>query len=607
MSDNACPDPWAAPPDPEEPAAPCWDERPRAAAPGPMPAADLRAEAAVLGALLVDSRPAATLHLRATDFWAERHARIYAAILAAPAPADIVLVAAWLRDHGQLEAVGGLGYLTELLTHATVLSALPSHAAIVRAKSRTRQLAYSCQRIAAEASLYPLDLAAVRAELDALTAHDVTGHDMSSDAAPRLGAHLDASLLRVERRCAGAERPVRLPWPSLDAHFGGGLWPGLHLLNSGTGAGKTQWALQVSLRAARAGVPVLYVGLELGELDLDVRLLGAAARVAWSPLWTGQAGPEQVARAREALPELAALPFHSALSRPQGLGAGELRRLCESFRSQYPETDGPGSRPGVVVVDFLQIVGDDPGDDLDLRIRIGRAAYVLRDVANRLGLVCLGVSSIARDRYSLLLELLKTCQLSWDDVDGRPENRRVGNPDAAVGIGKETGELEYAADSVSLLAREPGTRVGRDVDCIFLTAKGRATGARWSPLHFDGFSFSEAEDGGGRLLASWDTATAAREARAAERKAASEARAAERKAHADADAARALAADVEAVRGYVRSTPGCSVRDARVAAVGDSSRRWDAAIAVLGADLVREYPTSQNRPVRLTLRGTAEL
>ena len=81
----------------------------------------------------------ATLHLRATDFWAERHARIYAAILAAPAPADIVLVAAWLRGHGQLEAVGGLGYLTELLTHATVLSALPSHAAIVRAKSRTRQ------------------------------------------------------------------------------------------------------------------------------------------------------------------------------------------------------------------------------------------------------------------------------------------------------------------------------------------------------------------------------------------------------------------------------------------------------------------------------------
>jgi hypothetical protein len=405
---------------------------------------------------------------------------------------------------------------------------------------------------------------------------------------PLLGDILAASLTRVDRRCSGIEKPIPLPWPILADHFGGGLWPGLHILNAGTGAGKTQWALQVGSHAAKQRIPVLYVGLELGELDLALRVIGEAAHVPWSPLWTGTAGPAYVAKAHEAAATLQDLPFHYEVARPHGLPASVLRVTVEGFRALYPETDGPGSRPLLLIVDFLQLIGDEPGDEKEMRVRIGRASYALRDFANRLGLAVLCISSIARDRYKLCNELQGVGELTWEtDANGWPIDRRILNTDAIVGAGKESGDIEYSADSVSILAKVPGTWAGTGCDVIFATAKGRATGARWSPLHFTGFAYRECEDRGGRMVETWKQAGEKRERAKAEKKAAKE----------EARAA-AIAKDAEALRAYVATHPGCSVREARVQAVGDSGRRWAPAVAKLDGELVESI---DGRTHRLTL------
>ncbi len=118
------------------------------------------------------------------------------------------------------------------------------------------------------------------------------GVSSSAGTLPRmLGSTLAGALERAERRCSGKEKPIALPWPVLNDHFGGGLWPGFHIINKGTGVGGTQLALQLALHAAKNGTPALYLGLELGELDLALRVLGEEARVPWSRLWTGTAGP----------------------------------------------------------------------------------------------------------------------------------------------------------------------------------------------------------------------------------------------------------------------------------------------------------------------------
>lgn len=406
----------------------------------------------------------------------------------------------------------------------------------------------------------------------------------------RLSDAFAAGLERAERRCDGREKPIALPWPVLAEHFGGGLWPGLHVINKGTGVGGTQLVLQVATFAAKNGVPVLYIGLELGDLDLALRVLGEEARVPWSHLWTGQAGPTYLERVRKAVPALQQLPFHYEVARPHGFPPSAILAAIESMRVAYPETDGAGSRPILVAVDFVQLVGDEPNDQQDLRVRIGRASYVFRDAANRLGASILGISSVARERYKLVNEIQTVAKLAWDeDANGCPVRRRILDPDAIVGAGKESGEIEYSADSVSVLARVPETWNDQGCDVVFATAKGRATGPMWSPLRFTGYRYEECSDRGGRMLEAWAAARDRRKQASEQKRAANEEKRLEK-----------IAADADAIRSYVAAHPGCGVTEARRRAVGGQDRRWAPAVDLLGKSLVQEKTGSK---VSLTLEG----
>lgn len=383
---------------------------------------------------------------------------------------------------------------------------------------------------------------------------------------PRLGSSLDESIARARRRCEGIEKPIQIYLPVLADHYGGGFWPGLHMVNSGTAVGKTQFVAGQALHTAKAMIPVLYIGLELGQFEIDLRALGLEAGVPWSHLWVGKASEEQLGRVEVAAAVLKDLPFHCEVARPMGFSAVDIRDSIEAMRKQYP--DGPL----LVVVDFLQLVGDDPEDERELRIRIARASYALRDAANRLGVAVLCISSVARERYKLLSDIRSAASLDYAvDPDGYPINRRILDPDAVVGAGKEAGEIEYSADSVSIIARVAGTWTDAGCDVVYATAKGRATGAMWSPLHFSGFAYQQCDDQGAGVVQAWEADEERRGQEAEAKKQAKE----------DAKTAK-LHADAKAVATYVLQHQGCTVRQARVHTVNDNSARWAGAVASIG-------------------------
>ncbi len=406
----------------------------------------------------------------------------------------------------------------------------------------------------------------------------------------RLGSHLGDALLRAHRRANGKERPVPIPFPSLAPHFGGGLWAGVHFLVAGTGLGKTQLGLQVGLHAARAGVPVLYLGLELEPMQIALRAMGDASGVPWSKLYVGDAHPNMLERASVTLDELAALPFHTEFGRPNGWPQERITELGAKMRAYYPEADGPGSRPILVVLDFLQLVGDTTGETLEIRERIGRAAYRARALGAEKNISVLVISGVSREARRTLADAVAAAGFAYDeDEHGRPVNRRILTPDALQGLAKESGDVEFSADTLSVIYKEPATfEPGGGVDVVFATVKARACRETWSPLRFTGFTFHEPEDRGGRLVDAWKAKDDAR------------AQAKEQRAQAKLDAKRAkLVADAAAVAAYVQANPGCTVRAARVNAVGDASGRWTRAVALLG----RALATDDKK--RLTLEPAA--
>ncbi len=268
----------------------------------------------------------------------------------------------------------------------------------------------------------------------------------------RLADVLPAAIELAEHRRSGDVVPVPVPWRAYGESLAGGLWPGMHVRVGGTGFGKTQFEMQGGLYAAARGVPVAYVGLELDEPQVALRLLGEDAGVRWSNLYTGRCTERDLERARAAVPKLSELPIYVETGPPNGWAASHLTHLAETMRRAHPKG------PMLMIVDFLQLIGDDPSLDrrADLRERIGRAAYQARHVARTYDAAVVLVSSAARDKYGILAGKITDAGLGTSPLPGHVEpTRTISNPDALVGLGKESGEIEFAADSVTVLARWP--------------------------------------------------------------------------------------------------------------------------------------------------------
>jgi replicative DNA helicase len=313
--------------------------------------------------------------------------------------------------------------------------------------------------------------------------------------APHVGDFLNDALELMRARATGQAKPIPLPWADVSNRLGGGLWPGLHVLTGATGRGKTQFALQVAWRAANAGVPVLYVGLELDRMGVTARLLALAEGEAtkqtpkWSDLYLGKTKQDEFERlVTKHTRTLKELPFRAEFGPPHGWDFRQLAARVCAMREEYPESR-PGEFPMLVVLDYLQAVGSPEGERFDIRERISRAAYAGRAVARDFGAAVLLLSSVSRENAK------KARAGGNDGID--PEKDDASE---LVGMGKESGDIEYAADSV--LSLVSGDFDERDkVTSMFLAiAKVRAGRTGWCRLGFDGACFTEVQQSAGFVV-----------------------------------------------------------------------------------------------------------
>ena len=321
-----------------------------------------------------------------------------------------------------------------------------------------------------------------------------------------LKAVMDKAWKRLEARSRGEERCLPVPWPALakvydDHEPRAVLRPGVHILVGGTGSGKTQLALALALEAAHDGHPVAYVGLELDTPGIGARLAALEwARIRkgrgvqpverWSVLdWPRTDGGRDALRrvrdeVEDELDKLDGMRVSFAGAR-QGFSADDFGRVCHAVRERSSR-----ERPGLVVLDFLQLLG--PGvvvsadgkderinpDDREIRTRIARAAYVASDAAREGDLAVLLVSATARENYPKL----------------RFEVGETPPVESLVGLGKESGEIEYAATSVLVIARPGEDEGGMKGLRLVGVAKNRHGKTDWALLGWNGSDFHDATD-----------------------------------------------------------------------------------------------------------------
>ena len=260
---------------------------------------------------------------------------------------------------------------------------------------------------------------------------------------------------RILNRSEGLEPLVPLPWPRMNADMDGGLRPGLFVLVGPTGTGKTQWALQCGLHAARNNVPVMCVSLELDPPGMKSRMVSllAGGRTHWSDVNNGSRVAVREIMDSGAIEELDQLPIHTEFGEANKWHADDLKHLAERMRSWYPnKTDRHGdeirgSRPIMFIVDYLQIMG--PVNPGDTRQRVSEASTAAREIARTYDAIVLMVSSTARGQYSTLGGSASN-STKYDPRRWRPFD---GDPRDYIGTGKESGEIEFSCDALFVLVR----------------------------------------------------------------------------------------------------------------------------------------------------------
>jgi replicative DNA helicase len=209
-----------------------------------------------------------------------------------------------------------------------------------------------------------------------------------------------------------------------------GLSPGLYLLAASTGTGKTAVAGQIALHVGQQHGPVVFVSMELTDVDLGVRLVAVLTNINKEQLVTGQLGPEQQREVLEAIERLEGSRLHIVY------GSGYTSADVRAYALQVQAAER--TRPALIVVDYVQLLRDEEGDGRNREHNVSAAARGLKDLSGELGIPVLALVQLNRNRATR--------------SDKRPQLADL----------RESGDLENTADSVLALYREEMDNPGTD-------------------------------------------------------------------------------------------------------------------------------------------------
>ncbi len=236
------------------------------------------AEQAVLGGLMLDNDAWERLagRISEADFFSRDHRFIFRAIAHLAGddqPRDAVTIAEHLDNSGDLEKLGGMGYLATLASNIPSAANIETHARIVRDRSERRRIAENLREMldtlpSAESASEAL--ADAQARLEAIA---VASNGKAANWSTVLQAGLEAIDEAAARRQRGGTVGVPTGLPTLDARTGGIHGPRLWVAAARPSIGKSALTLQIALHAASRGHRAGILSLEMGIDEIAQRAL----------------------------------------------------------------------------------------------------------------------------------------------------------------------------------------------------------------------------------------------------------------------------------------------------------------------------------------------
>ncbi|GIW66437.1 MAG: replicative DNA helicase [Candidatus Parcubacteria bacterium] len=354
------------------------------------------AEIALLGAILIDPEAIYKVVdiLKPDDFYKPAHQIIYSSILylfEKRESIDVITVTNRLREIGELENIGGAGYVFELISKTPTVSNVIYYAKIIRDKKARRDLiqtAYEIQSIAYEEEKSSEEL------IDEI---GVKIFKVAERVYPKEFFHisqfLESAYQRIEELHTQEKklRGVSTGFPLLDEYLGGLQKSDLIILASRPSLGKTSLALTFARHIAlNENKPVAIFSLEMSKDQVIDRLLASEAGVSLWRLRTGKLFYEgeinELALISEALDRLNQSPIY--IDDTPNLNTLQIRTMSRKLKHQIGEI-------GLIIIDYLQLLKSNRYFESRVQ-EITEISRSLKELARELNVPILALSQLSR-------------------------------------------------------------------------------------------------------------------------------------------------------------------------------------------------------------------
>ncbi|MDT5123613.1 MAG: replicative helicase [Acidobacteriota bacterium] len=350
-------------------------------------------ERAILGAIILDNAliSQAIEQLRPEDFYVPSHRRIFLAMIALferGSEINQILIAEELKRDGEIESVGGLSFITNLMHGLPHFVNIGQFSKLVRDKSMLRQLVKACNKITSEA-LEEED------EAEIILDHAEQAIFALADARVRQGfAHVkpvaDALLEHVQEMAGRSAMLTGLTtgFNDLDSMTSGLQPTDLIIIAARPSMGKSSLALTLAQNAAIHAQAVVGVfSLEMSKESLVMRMLSSEGRVDAHRFRSGFLSREEWARLAGALGTLAETKIF--IDDTPGITVLEMRAKARRLAAEQKKLD-------LIIVDYLQLMSGSSRRTESRQQEVSQISRELKALAKELNVPLIALSQLSR-------------------------------------------------------------------------------------------------------------------------------------------------------------------------------------------------------------------
>ena len=393
-----------------------------------IPPQSFEAEQSVIGGLMIapDSWDKVADRVMADDFYRPDHRLIFATLrelVEARQPLDVITLSEALDSKGELERIGGLVYLGELVKNTPSAANIETYADIIRERALLRQL-IAVSRESMDAAFQPEGRSSAQLLAEAENRLAAIAEGRPKDGGPQhITPLLREAVDKIDElfRSEGSITGLSTGFEALDNMTSGLQKSDLIVLAARPSMGKTTLAMNLVEHAVMSSDQAVVVfSLEMPASSLIMRMLSSLGRINQTRVRTGALEEDDWPKLTQAINKLKDRQLF--IDDTPALSPMEMRARCKRIKREQGDI-------GLIMVDYLQLM-QVPGRGDNRVAEISEISRSLKTIAKEFNCPMVALSQLNRG------------------LEQRP-NKRPVNSDL-----RDSGAIEQDPDVIAFIYRD---------------------------------------------------------------------------------------------------------------------------------------------------------